>query len=816
MERGSWADDVESPRRWHLTTADPYCAVLAADARLTATDYADDQIWELQLGQGDTPALAFTTRYGGRLGQASLVPMFELDSAALYAAQDFAEAPAITAFAPGYLRVEAAITPSLRLTAEYFVFDSHACGSRMTLANASDQPTDLRVDMVGFAAAEGHELRPGLLTTETGHALAITKAGNLKPVIVLDGGASDGLSASRIGVSGTVPAGGEWVVRWAHGGLKTAAASRALAERWLTRDWNAVLERTQRSEASQPQIETGDADLDTLLAFSTQQLLQAFLNPTRHLPYPSLVGTRHPGRGFSPRADGSDHVRAWAGQAPTLIYPAALAAAALDTTLAQGIIRNSLAAQRDDGSIDWRPGLGGQRQGLLAMPVLARLAWGIFQYTDDAAFLAEVFPGLLRFLRRWRAADLDHDGDGVPEWQSEVQTGIPFTPLFGRGFPWAQNADIRTAETPDLLACLASEALSLREIAYFLRDAEAEAECARYAEGYQSALETLWNGERYAVRDRDTHVSVAGRAVFTDAPADEPLFLAEPLDPPARLLITLHGGADQTPRFQLTVEGKDAAGALARERLGPEHIVWTHSRGTLTTQTVFSVVDTVRPEGLSRVFRMSGATPDWSRRDLNAILPLWSTLLPPERVGAVVQQYEAALRVPNGVTTVATDDPAYRPDNHDGAGGVWPFWVTLIGEGLIEAGRMNEAADLLARVMRAQIAVLRDTKSFSEYLHATDPVGLGEQGHVGGIAPLHLFLRVAGVRIVNERMVWAGGPYGLDAPVTVRRFGVTVVRSADGTSITFPSGRAVTLPPDAPMAAISDETALAPESIPAG
>jgi hypothetical protein len=441
---------------------------------------------------------------------------------------------------------------------------------------------------------------------------------------------------------------------------------------------------------------------------------------------------------------------------------------------------------------------------LLYLPILARLTWGIFQFTEDDAFLREVFPGLLRFLRRWQADDLDADGDGAPEWQADVQTGYPYFPTFGRGYPWAQNADIRTAETPSLIAFLLSEALSLREIAWYLRESEAEAECAAAAEKLAEALEALWADDRYAYRDRDTHLTTTGRAVFGDAPADAPLFLAEPLDPPARLLITVQGGAEHTPRLQLTIEGRDAQGEPAREVITPDQLAWTHSRGVVTTQTAFSIVDAIHPEGLIRVYRMSGATVDWTRRDLNALLPVWVPGLREDHTAALVDFYQAALAVPNGVTMVATDDPAYQPDHKDGAGGVWPFWLTLIAEGLFESGRTGEAAELTTRLMQAQIEALRASKAFSEYYHADAPVGLGEQGAVSGIAPLYLFLRLAGVRVISSRKVWAGGDYPFEQPVTVRQLGVAVTRSAQGTQVRFPSGRVVDLDADAPLTEVTD------------
>jgi hypothetical protein len=52
-------------------------------------------------------------------------------------------------------------------------------------------------------------------------------------------------------------------------------------------------------------------------------------------------------------------------------------------------VRNYLAVQAEDGSIDWKPGLGGQRSRLLAPPLLASLVWRIYQNTEDSAFLEE-------------------------------------------------------------------------------------------------------------------------------------------------------------------------------------------------------------------------------------------------------------------------------------------------------------------------------------------------------------------------------------------------------------------------------------------
>ena len=50
--------------------------------------------------------------------------------------------------------------------------------------------------------------------------------------------------------------------------------------------------------------------------------------------------------------------------------------------------------------------------------MLARLTWGLWQYSQDDAFLKETYSGLLRLFERWMTCDTDKDG--FPEWQSEA------------------------------------------------------------------------------------------------------------------------------------------------------------------------------------------------------------------------------------------------------------------------------------------------------------------------------------------------------------------------------------------------------------
>jgi len=785
---------TKNVRRWLLDSNKAFSLTLAADARLSATDYVDDQTWELSLGAVDSPALVLQTRYGGRVGLASLIPMWFHDGRMIYQAQAYSMPPAITAFAPGYLRVQASLTPNLALQVEYWAMESHAVGARFTLGNAHTEPVTLRLDLFGHLGAQGKEQPVRILTlADKTSVLHFENAGNLNPVIVLEGGSADQPGSSKIGRELTIGGRKKVVIRWVHAGLPDARESLALAQRWLAQDWDEAFKRIALGAEFIPNFETGDENLDLALAASLQQLVLAYLKPTASLPNGSFVAERNSGTGFSLRGDGSDHRRNWSGQTPTTAYLAALGIAPINPALAQGVIRNTLAIQQNDGWIDWKPGLAGQRQGILCLPILARLAWGIFQYTEDAVFLKDVFPGLLKFFERWLAQDADQDG--LPEWQSENQTGYVFTPTFAIGQSWGHNADIRFYEAPDILAYLISEAISLRAISYYLHNADAEKRLTGHLEKLQNSLENLWQGSRYGYRDRNTHQTAASVSILNGGRGDEEQFLAQTLSPANRVIVRVEGGVDHTPTLTLHIQGLSEGGTPIAEKVDAKAFIWQRNRGVYTTEQIFSQIDRVRFDGLSRVYRVSIYTPDTTRLDISALLPLWSVGLTPQRAESVIQLLSDSNHFwrPNGVTMNSAQDPNFDPSNAEGSGGIWPFWATLMGEALIEAGQVDKAADLLKRLLNVQVETLKQKRSFTEFYHSDELIGLGEPGHLNGIIPLHLFLRIIGVRIISGGKVWTGGAFAWGQPITVTQQGVVVRRSAEGTNITFPSGYEVTL-----------------------
>ena len=771
-------------RRWHLDNKKPLSLHLTADARLTQTTYTDDQSWLLRLGTGDEATLMLTTAYGGRANAVSMVPMWTFEGRTIYEPLDYHTPPLITGFAPGFARAEGALLPDLTFEAVYWVADSQSITGAFTVHNTGDDtPQTIRFDIYGHVLWRNRELPVAVMTlTNDENALYFGKLGNINPVVLVQGGkvgvGTDGHIRPQVGRQMTIEPGQQVRVRWAQAALPEQINSLRRARYWLAQDLAPIVQQIEQTADALPQFETGDTALDTTLAFAATYAVNAFLRPTDHLPYPSFVTAREYTNGYSARGDGSDMIRAWSGQQPPAAYLLATGIAGIVPIFAEGVIRNAINVMEADGSIDWAPGMGGQRRGLLALPVLVRLAWRVYEGTGNRDFLAAVYPALTRFFKRWFATDMDWDGDGVPEWANATQTGYTGWPLFGEG-----GTDITTVEGPDMIAYLLSEAAHLQRMAALLGE-DAEILEPRITE-LTTALNELWQDGTFVYRDRDTHITPSRVNVLDNARADEIQFPALPLNPPSRLVVEAVGGAANKPALSVTLTGFDTEGNAVTEMLDADAFTWSYRRGSATSRTVFSQIDKVEPSGLSRVFRLNAHTTDLAANDANTLLPLITGVLTDEQVNSLVAQLQRDLLRPNGL--------ALYPPGQD-TSGVWVYWNVLLCEGLFAHGHADLATDILRRLLRVQTATLRESGVFTMFYDEDDMRGMGTRLDLNGIPPLHLLMQALGLAIQADGLVNVLPDFPWGEPITITQHGIRIERDTTRTAVTLPDGTQTVVP----------------------
>jgi hypothetical protein len=248
--------------------------------------------------------------------------------------------------------------------------------------------------------------------------------------------------------------------------------------------------------------------------------------------------------------------------------------------------------------------------------------------------------------------------------------------------------------------------------------------------------------------------------------------------------------------MEVALFGRGRRGRHRVETLRRAHVQWYFGIGTAVSEKLYAQLERVEVRGLSEEFEVTVSVVDYSRQDQTLLLPLWGGVPDPARAKALIHgtildanRYWRRYGLPN----CSARDPAYKPDNRDGSGGVWLMWNTMIGEGLVAHGYRAEAAELITRILKGMLHTLRNEKAFREAYNSDKLEGLGDRDYIWGVAPVHLFLHTLGVRIVGPRHVFLEGRNPFPWPVTVRHKGVTVVKDAESAKVTFPSGTQVTV-----------------------
>ena len=234
---------------------------LAADARMSRTNYVDDQAWKLDLGGKNRAALAFQTQFGGRAGLVSIVPRWLTGGHQIYQYQSYHHTPVLSQFAPGFLAIRAEIAPWLELRARYWVMESNAAGGEFDITNHKHEDLELQIELLGNVIINGRQKQLNVLTMgDYSLALHLGQIGNINPVLTLEGASVDiyggRISSPKLGRRLVLPAGETRTVPFVVAGLPDMRDSHSVAMNWLARPWDIYFQRIDDYAAAVPNIRT--------------------------------------------------------------------------------------------------------------------------------------------------------------------------------------------------------------------------------------------------------------------------------------------------------------------------------------------------------------------------------------------------------------------------------------------------------------------------------------------------------------------------------------------------------------------------------
>jgi len=778
-------------REWNLNTDDPVALVLAADARLIETDYCNDHIWKLCIGEGEPSALAVQTTYGLRARTMRLFPRFIEGDHIKIDPLEFSNPPVIKQIFPNYVSLIYSPFTDIDVFSEYWVPDSNGILGRISITNRGDQIRELQFELIALLLpTEGQPMTA--VNIQAAPVLA-GKTSDLSPVVFLTGGPQPGKGSYpslRLPITLNPEDSGQFV--WTHAALGDMDSSFNKAREYATMNWDAEHARMVMMNSGQVEIYTGDPDWDITFALSQRQALGILSSPTEHLKNTSFVINKLPDQGYSLSGDGSDYNHQWNGQSPIESFYLAGLILPGESKIAKGLLRNFLAQQKDNGEIDWKPGLGGQRSGLLATPILVSLAWLIYEHTDDEVFLEEVFPQLHKFILFWLSTSKDYDNDGIPEWDHPLQISAENHPTYSQWQEGSLGANIHTSESPSICAFLYRECRLLIRMATILGYGGLIAPLETHAEQLKSHIDSFWEPKKavYLDWDRDTHLNPKSE-IITQFEGPGVLPINRTFDQPVRFLVRVQTGQDSTCSPDIYLHGVSATGKDRIEHLTGEEFKWYLGRGSLTGDRVYTSLErieiqNVEPDDLIEIFILGYDCPYQT-----GLLPIWAE---------AVDQSKADILIKNTISDPklfwqrfgipACADP---PDSADEmvCNSVNIPWNSMIGIGMLNYGYRENAAELVTRLMTGIVKTLKLEKEFRSSYHSQSGNGIGERNALNGLAPVRLFLETLGVKVFSQQRVGLSGFNPFPWPVTVKYRGLTILRQAEKSVVIFPDGQTV-------------------------
>lgn len=786
-------------RDWSLAPGDPLYLTLAADSRLSIPDYLDDHIWELGLvGGGEPPALSLNTTYGLRAKSMRIFLRFSENGKTISDPAAFALPPTIRRFYPNFLILDYSPLRNIDVTTEYWVPQSNAVSSRVTVANKTSAIRTIRLEVCALLAPID-----GQTMTSTQMQMVNVLAGQtggLFPVLFMTGGPAPGTGPHpSLYLDLDLGPGASRTLTWVQAATDKLQSSFDLARQTSARPWEAEKARLELLHSSQTiDIRTGDRDWDAAFALSQRAAFGLFFPPDGHLPCPSVVSARGPDHGYSPKGDGTDYPTSWNGQTPFDAYYLSSVLPVSDA--AKDLLENFLAIQTEDGEIDGKPGMTGQRGRYLAAPILASLAWKLYEKSEDQRFLSEVFPRLYQFFWSWFSPEYDDDRDGLPQWRHILQTGFEDHPLFDAWHEWSLGVNITQVHSPALEAMLYREAASLIKMAEQLERNDVLMLLHEQAAKLRSSIDSTWQPRTglYHYRDRATGLSLAGKVLVRQQGSG----IVSPklkFEQPIRLLIEVQTQSPGAKRPEIRIHQYSSKAADEVVRSGDYQ--W-HNRGSVfTTQSVYSRLGKISVRGLNDEDTVIISTLDFTTEDHTLFMPLWAGI--PDEQHAQIMIGRALLDAsrfyrPFGVPACAAF-PSNQPEAEAVSQAVHLPWNLFIAEGLLRYGFRSDAARLVAHLMTGIVQNLKQNRAFYARYHAENGIGMGERNSLHGLAPVGLFLRVLGVEILSSTRVRLEDKNPFPWDVTVQYRGLKVIRGQEKTEVIFPNGKSVTVTDGEPV-----------------
>jgi hypothetical protein len=757
--------------------------ILATDGSSTAFHPENDQVWELQMPQNEVYPFCLHTTYGLRAQTMRLFPILTIGNQHYYQAAAFYAPPAITQYLPDAITIQASPTDTCDFTFEAHIAAEDTLVGGVTIENSGESLLSMALDlaMIMVSMPQGSAAyadREGIKQIITGH----TK--DLAPVLFMTGGPS-AISSPYPALTIPIHLAPHQSRRltWALATKTSRDASLDAARKVAASNWRETVQQHQVKQAAQTmQVQSGHPEWDTAFTLAQTEAQIHWVSEVNGEVSPFFLRSRLPD-------DAPDNaIQQNRKDDLTLLEAFHLRQILLPAQSDQyaAVLANFRKRQQADGAIlSQRLNFAFSRP-FHDPPLLASQHLSLYELIGDAEFLQSAFPTLRRALDPWLS-----EGSAPQRlaWEDPRQLQLD-TGLFNFDL-WDDSGhglDIQTAESPALLAMLLMEVKALIQIADILADAEASAQYKKTAKLLTDRIHGCWDERLHTFIYRDSQSGLTPeRELFYPGRVQKEVTIGKTFLTHQRLQLHLIAADEHTRSCLIRLQGTDQNDHPLEESFTARDLRWVLGRAHLTSRQLYQSIRSISFEGLQPEDRFLLETADYAQPDITCLLPLHTAAPTDEMIESLaatragIPESDLAFGLPETWRARHELPPSLTLQSN-------VLWNTLIIEGLLQSGLLEEAAQAFTRLMTAISAGLIQHGGFFPFYNSKDGLPAGNRNALAGLAPVGLFLELSGIKILSPSKVILWERFPFEKPVTVHWQGLSIYKDDSLAKVVFPDG----------------------------
>lgn len=745
-----------------------------------------DQVWILNLDCKDPYPFCLTTTYGLRAKSVRLFPNLIHENRRISKPKDFSLLPRVIEYSPASISIEAEYQNQIKFLFSCFFIEPEVLVGNSQIRNLTETQIDitlqLALNLVPMGKGEpSHPEKVGNNQFITGYT------DNLEPVLYMTGGPtaiSNPFPALSIQLN-LLPSSAQQL-SWTLVSKETKSQSFERAKKIITSDWqNGFHAHIMEHKGLTIGIKTGEPEWDSAFFLSQVNAKTHFLEYIKEPGIPHFIKIRLPDS--SSISDNLDSKSKTLTNLELNHLCQVLLPAEIDNAIY--LIENQIKIQI--ANLERNPGNNNYETIYKGCPLLASLLLEIYEINQDIRLLERSFPDLCKLYQLWIIDPVSGTEMDNLHWESPTQLQID-SGLFSFDIweSYSRGLDIKKVESPALYAMLLKESKALSKISKILGERSEMRYFNHRVKEFQQRLEDCWQEKmcQYGYQDINTHLCSSGETVYQDHVSSE-VEIHQNFTKPQRLHCQIFASDEYTRACRIRIKGKSSKGEPIEEVFKSPGLLWVSGRAHLTSKYLYQEIETLSFEGLNLQDEFILETVDLTQTDITCLLPFWAD-------GGMEKHLQemssTLLDSHNDLLSIGIPETweGERPLPEDLPLRVNVLWNTLILEGLANYGESQKAAEIFTNIMRGIVHGLKDYDGFFPLFDSNTVQPVGQYNAISGLVPIHLFLIIAGIKLLSPTKValWGSNPFPW--PIEINWKGLSLWKEGDHTRITFPNGAA--------------------------